>query len=55
MIEFWFEIHLDWFRGAHASIGLGNGLAPIRWQAIMWTDAGSVHLRICAALVGYGF
>ena len=29
-----------------ASIGSGNGLAPTRRQAIIWTNAGPVHRRI---------
>ena len=34
------------------SIGLGNGLAPIRRQAIMWTNADPVYWCIYAALEG---
>ena len=32
--------------------GSGNGLAPKRRQAIIWTNADLVHLRIYAALGG---
>ena len=32
-----------------SSIGLDNGLAPNRRQAIIWTNADPVHLRIHAA------
>ena len=34
------------------SIGLGNGLAPNRWQAITWTDDDPSHWRIYAELAG---
>ena len=30
--------------------GNGNGSAPVRRQAISWTDANPVHWRIYAAL-----
>ena len=33
-----------------ASIGSGNGLAPNRRQAIIWTNADPVRWRIYAAL-----
>ena len=36
----------------YVSIGSDNGLAPSRWQAIIWTNADPVHQRICAALGG---
>ena len=36
------------------SIGSGNGLAQIRRQAIIWTNADPVHWRIYAALGGDG-
>ena len=32
------------------SIGSGNGLAPIRWQAIIWTNADPIDWSIYAAL-----
>ena len=35
-----------------ASIGLGNGLAPNRQQAITWTNDDPVHWRTYAALGG---
>ena len=34
------------------AIGLDNGLAPKRWQAIIWTNADPVHRCIYAALGG---
>ena len=36
----------------HPSIGLDNGLAPNRRQAINWTNADPIHWRIYAALGG---
>ena len=36
------------------SIGSGNGLAPNRRQAIIWTNADLVHWRLYAALGGDG-
>ena len=33
-------------------IGSGNGLAPSRRQAIIWTNADPIHWRIYAALGG---
>ena len=35
-----------------SSIGLDNGLAPNRWQAIIWTNADSISWRIYATLGG---
>ena len=32
------------------STGLENGLAPNRWQTIIWTNADLIHWRICEAL-----
>ena len=37
------------------SIGLDNGLTPNRRQAIIWTNADSIHWRIYAALGRDGF
>ena len=37
------------------SIGLDNGLAPNRPQAIIWTNADPIHWRIYAALGGDEF
>ena len=34
------------------SIGVDNGLAPNRRQAIIWTNAHSIRWRIYAALGG---
>ena len=39
-LEFW-----QW-----ASIGLDNGLAPNRRQAIIWTNVDPIHWRMYAAL-----
>ena len=36
----------------YSSIGLDNGLAPIRLQAIIWTNEDPVHWRLYAALGG---
>ena len=36
----------------YPSIGLDNGLAPNRWQAIIWANADPIHWRIYAALGG---
>ena len=33
-----------------SSIGLDNDLAPIRRQAIIWTNADPIHWRIYAVL-----
>ena len=35
-----------------SSIGLDNGLAPIRQQAIIWTNADPINWRIYATLGG---
>ena len=39
-------------KGLIDSIGLDNGLAPYRRQAIIWTNADLIHWRIYAALGG---
>ena len=36
----------------YPSIGLDNGLAPNRRQAIIWTNADPIHWRIYATLGG---
>ena len=36
----------------YSSIGLDNGLAPNRRQAIIWTNADPIHWRIYAVLGG---
>ena len=36
----------------YSSIGSDDGLVPIRWQAIIWTNADPVHWSIYAALGG---
>ena len=38
----------------YPSIGLDNGLAPNRWQAIIWTNVDLIHWRVYAALGGDG-
>ena len=51
MIEFRFDFY--WVQGSRlqwAGIASGNGLAPIRRQAIIWTNADTVHWRTYAAL-----
>ena len=35
------------YTGQKLSIGLDNGLAPIMWQAIIWTNADLIHWHIC--------
>ena len=40
------------FNWQNPSIGLDNGLAPNRRQAIIWTNADPIHWRIYAALGG---
>ena len=39
-------------KGAVDSIGLDNGLAPNRQQAIIWTNADPINWRIYAAVGG---
>ena len=39
---------IDW----QPSIGLDNGLAPNRWQAIIWTNAEPIHWCMYVALNG---
>ena len=34
------------------TISSGNGLAPTRWQEVIWTNAGPIRWRIYAALEG---
>ena len=36
------------------AFGLDDGLAPIRRQAIIWTNADQIHRRIYVALGGGG-
>ena len=40
------------FLGQYASTGSGNGLAPFRRQAIIWTSVHPFHRRIYAELGG---
>ena len=47
---FWFKFHWSLFLMVKLTIGLDNGMAPNRRQAIIWTNADPVHSRICAAL-----
>ena len=53
---FWLKFHWNFFplrvQLTKPSIGLDNGLAPNRRQAIIWTNADPVHWRIYAALGG---
>ena len=44
-----FSQEFDW---QQASIGSDNGLVQYRRQAIIWTNADTVHWRIYAALGG---
>ena len=46
------EVCSQGFNWQFCNIDLGNGLAPIRRQAIAWTNADPVHRRIYAALPG---
>ena len=39
-------------KGPINSIGLDNGLALDRWQAIIWINADTIHQHIYAALGG---
>ena len=51
----WLNIHLSLFLRFQltiTSIGWDNGLAPNRWQAIISTNADSIHWRIYVALGG---
>ena len=47
-VKFFFQ-DSDW---QQSSIGLDNGLAPNRRQAINWIDSDPIHWRIFAALGG---
>ena len=40
----------QWSNWQYPSIGLDNGLAPNRRQAIIWTNADLIHWRIYATL-----
>ena len=54
---FWLKFHRSLFSGSNwqwPSIGLDDGLAPYRRQAIICTNADQTHLRIYAALGGGG-
>ena len=53
MYEFRLRFHEVYSQGSnwqYSSIGSGNGLAPSRRQAIIWTDDGIVYWRIYASL-----
>ena len=57
-LVFWFEFHLILFptvQYTEPSIGLDNGLAPNRRQAIIWTNVNPIHWRIYAVLGGDEF
>ena len=51
----WSKFHWSLFVRVQLTItsfGLGNGLVPNRWQAIIWTKADPIHWRIYAAIGG---
>ena len=52
MYEFRLRFHFcSWGSNQqYSSIGSGNGLAPVRRQAIAWTNNGLVYWRIYASL-----
>ena len=54
MFEFWLKCHWNLFLQVQSteSISSGNGLVPIRRQAIIWTNADPVHWLICTVLGG---
>ena len=52
---FWLKFHWRLSQGSNwqsSSIGLDNGLSPIRRQAIIWTNADPINWRIYATLGG---
>ena len=57
MKKFDFGLKFNWslFLRVQSSIGLDNGLVPNRRQAITWTNADPVRLRIYAELDGDEF
>ena len=53
---FWLKFHWSLFlrvQLTNPSIGLDNGLAPKRRQAIIWTNAVLIHWHICATRGGW--
>ena len=54
-LVFWLKFHWKCpyeFNWEYPYIGLDNGLAPNRWQAIIWTNTDLIHWHIYAALAG---
>ena len=54
-LVFWLKFHWSLFLSVQLTtpgIGLDNGLAPNRRQAIIWSNADMIHWRIYAALQG---
>ena len=54
---FWWKVYCSLFLSVLFTIiqhwfSLDNGLAPNRWQAIIWTNANPIHWRIYEALGG---
>ena len=50
--KFWLKFYWNLFLRVHLTINpaLDNGLAPNRWQVIIWTNAHPIHWRRYAAL-----
>ena len=51
-VVFWLKIHWSLFLGFQSRVGLDNGLAPNRQQAIIWTIAEPIYWHIYVALGG---
>ena len=52
-IVFWLKFHWNFSKGSnyqYSSIGSDNGLAPVRWQAIIWINDGLVYWCIYVSL-----
>ena len=49
---FWLKFHWSLFQLKYPSVGLDNGLASNRLQAIIWTSANPIHWRLYAVPVG---
>ena len=52
MYEFRLRFHWSLFLRFELTIGLDNGFAPNRRQAIIWTNADQIHWYIYEALGG---
>ena len=51
IFEFWLTFNWSLFLMVELpSIGLDNGLSPIRWQTIIWTNPDPILWRSYAAL-----